>query len=82
MQIHTHYTIHRLDGGALARGMYSTSDAYETPELARTLGIQSMARSLAPTPLALTRVETQDAIDSRGEAYRRLVRETILEVVA
>lgn len=79
MQIYTHYSVRVMDGGGLARGMYTCSTAYDTPELAREFGPQDGV--LKPGRLALCRVETRDAVDSRGKPYRSLVRETIMEVL-
>jgi len=79
MAIYTHYTVHVLDGGGLARGMYSSASAYETPELARELGPLDPHLSQGKR-LALTRVETRDDVGNNGNC-RALVRETILEVL-
>ena len=74
---HTHYSIRIMDGGGLARGMYTCSAAYETRQLAREYGTGDPQLS-HHGQRALVRVETRDD-DSGGRA---LVRETILEVLA
>lgn len=74
MQIYTHYCVQIMRGGGLDQGMYTSSAAYATPELARGLG--PMDPRLPPgRPIALTQVETCDD----GEGGRRLVRTVILE---
>lgn len=80
---YVHYTVAIMESGGLARGMYTRASAYESETLARELGprdphISSTGRALA---LALVRVETYDAVDRNGEPVRRLLRETILEVI-
>ena len=79
-QTHTHYCIAIMEGGALARGMYTRSIAYETADLARRLG--PMDRHLTPgRPLALVRVETYDDTDREGRPCRSLLREMILDTL-
>jgi hypothetical protein len=72
--MYTHYSIAVMDRGGLARGMYTRSCAYETPELARELGPQDIHSR--GERLALVRVETRDE-----DGTRTVIRETILAVV-
>lgn len=76
MAQYTHYCLAATDlvngGIELYRGMYSRSNAAETPELAKMLA-RPYKRS---GPTVLTRVETEDDLPGR-----KLIRETILEVL-
>jgi len=73
---YTHYAIAAMQQGKLCRGMYTRSDAAETPDIARHL-----ARPIARhDEYALVRVETADAADKDG-SYRRLICETIMDLL-
>lgn len=84
--MYTHYAIRLLDHSGVPMrdsGMYITSAAYETPELARELGrvwLDAQRNSMLRKQswgAALCRIETAD--DRRGG--RRLVKETVLEII-
>lgn len=78
---YTHYCLAattRENGGIkLYRGMYSRSDAAETPELAKLC--ERPRTTSANGPTVVTRVETRDSRDFPGQ--RDLVREVIVEVL-
>jgi hypothetical protein len=82
MHSRTHYSIVSLDSsGQVERGMYTCSDAYATPELARQLGRAFFSgRTYAdgkPKRLALSAIETAP----EGDGGRRMVSQMVLEII-
>lgn len=77
--IYTHYYVAILEGGGLARGMYTGSHAYATPELARQLGPVD-PRLGRGRPIALVQVDTFDDTFN-GRPTRTSLREMILEIL-
>ena len=77
MTTHIHYVLHAMSQGELMRGMYTTSDAAESPEIARQL---KRPKTQYQDATALCRVESADS-DIRGEYSRRLISLTILEIL-
>ena len=74
---YTHYCWGKMLNGEILRGMYSRSQGAATPDIARLL-----AKPIGKDcdAYALLRVETTDQI-FRGEVSRRLLTETVLEII-
>jgi hypothetical protein len=77
---YTHYALAAMRGGELQHGMYSRSHAADTPEIARQLA-KPTSQPKADA-YALVRVETADDHSQfDGTPSRRLLRETIMEII-